>query len=155
LALDVTICPVVSRNQKMKRGEETGSARATSTRKLADRASIGSPEEVLAAAELAAPVFHIAKYYRAIRLMREKGYSWRGVAEWLKQFGIEISYVHLRRIYVAEDKRLARFSERQLREIGMPPDLIKDAMDRDAPVDDALAAPDPDDEGTVEEKDLP
>jgi len=66
------------------------------------------PAEVLAAAELAPRAFDMASYFPAIRVMREKGHSWRDLADWLRQFEIEISYVHLRRLYIQESARMAK-----------------------------------------------
>jgi hypothetical protein len=80
---------------------------------------VAPPAAVLAAAEAAPPAFEIAAYYQAIRLMREKGNSWRGLAEWLKEFNIEISYVHLRRLFRREQDRLTRTGEEQPASLGV------------------------------------
>jgi len=121
------------------------SAEIKSNSNKATRGAIASPEEVLAAAELAVPVFHIAKYYGSIRLLRKKGYSWRWISDWLKQFRIEVSYVHLRRLFVEEDKRLSLLEERQLLELGMHPENIKETLEKDDPAN-RLPSADPWDE---------
>lgn len=106
---------------------------------------IASPDVVTAAAEKAPRVFHIGAYFRPIFLMREKGHSWRFISDWLRQFNIEVSYVHLRRLYVQEDARLDEVTAAQKRKLGMPEEMIaKDAADFD-PVK-RLTAPDPDPE---------
>ena len=133
--------------KKKKIGTDSGRLDSTGTKTVEKKAiseTIGSPEDVLAAAEFAAPVFHIARYYRSVRLMREKGYSWREISNWLKQFRIEISYVHLRRLFVEENERLATLEEVQLRELGMHPDNIRETLEKSDPVD-RLPAPDPED----------
>jgi hypothetical protein len=71
------------------------------------KVKIASPESVLAAAEEAPAAFRIDPYYPAIARMREKGHSWRGIALWLREFNIQISYVHLRRLFGAEGQRRA------------------------------------------------
>ena len=81
---------------------------------------IADPETVLKAAEAAPRVFNIAVYFHPLSLMREKGHSWRFIADWLKGFNIEISHVHLHRLYTKEDARLDRLSANDLREMGMP-----------------------------------
>jgi hypothetical protein len=108
---------------------------------------VATPDAVLQAAEAAPRVFNIADYYQAVRLMREKGHSWRDLASWLKQFKINVSFAHLRRLYVQEDKRLSKLNERQLRELGMPEELIEEFVSRDEKID-RLAAADPEDEDT-------
>jgi hypothetical protein len=50
----------------------------------------------------------MASYFPAIRVMREKGHSWRDLAGWLRRFEIEISYVHLRRLYLQESARMEK-----------------------------------------------
>jgi hypothetical protein len=87
---------------------------------------IALPATVLEAAEKAPRVFHIAAYYRPIRVMRDKGYSWRELAEWLEQFNIQVSYVHLRRLFLHEDDRLSQLNEEEQRELGMPEDMIQE-----------------------------
>jgi hypothetical protein len=107
--------------------------------------AIESPAKVLAAAELAVPVFNMAIYYRSVRLMREKGYSWRELADWLKQFRIEVSYAHLRRLFIAENKRLSKLTFEQLRAMGMPSEMAKEIIEKEDPVN-RLPAADPGDE---------
>jgi hypothetical protein len=77
-----------------------------------------SPEAVLAAAERAPRAFDMAAYHPAIRIMREKGNSWRDLAIWLRRFEIEISYVHLRRLYIQENARIARLGTGPAQEQG-------------------------------------
>ena len=72
---------------------------------LAARTPIASPERVLAAAEAAPEAFRIDAYFPAILRLREKGHSWRQIALWLRKFNLEISYVHLRRLFGAESER--------------------------------------------------
>jgi hypothetical protein len=63
------------------------------------------PGVLLAAAEKAPRRFEIVAYLPALQVMRGKGYSWRQLGEWLRGFNIEISPVHLRRLYVGETNR--------------------------------------------------
>jgi len=65
-------------------------------------APIPSPDLVLAAAEEAPEAFRIEAYHSAILRLREKGHSWRRISDWLREFNIEVSYVHLRRLFGAE-----------------------------------------------------
>ena len=109
------------------------------------RKVIASPEAILTAAEKAPVVFNIAAYFQPIYIMREKGHSWRDLAVWLKQFIIEISHVHLRRLYVQEDIRLSKLTERELRELGISRERIAEYMEKKDPTK-RLPAPDPDDE---------
>ena len=111
---------------------------------------ISSPEDVQAAAEKAPRVFSIGAFYRPIWTMRNKGYSWRYLADWLKKFGIEISYVHLRRLFAHEDARLSKLNEKQLLELGMPPDQIKERLESIDPAE-RLPAADPGDDEPEEE----
>lgn len=67
-------------------------------RKMAD------PAALLLAAEAAPKLFDIGGYYQALHVMREKGYSWRHLGEWVRGFNIEISHVHLRRLYIQESE---------------------------------------------------
>jgi hypothetical protein len=76
--------------------------------KRSAREPIASPGEVLTAAEKAPEAFRIDAYYLSVSMMRDKGHSWRRIADWLAEFRIEISYVHLRRVFRAESERLAR-----------------------------------------------
>jgi hypothetical protein len=145
----VTVSHIMKQTQPKQRAGNADSAKADSK-----SSTIASPEEVLAAAELAVPVFHIAKYYRPIRIMREKGYSWRDTAEFLHQFRIDISYVHLRRLFVEETKRLSKVNEQQLRKLGMHPDDIRERLEDVDPVD-RLPAADPGDDDIDERDERP
>jgi hypothetical protein len=91
------------------------------------------PSAVMEAARKAPRVFHIAAYFQAIYVMREKGHSWRYLADWLAQFNIQISHVHLSRLYAQEDERLSQLTRKQLREIGMPPEMIEDILEKENP----------------------
>jgi hypothetical protein len=71
----------------------------------AAESKIAPPAVVIAAAEAELPAFRIEAYYPAVLRLREKGHSWRRIAEWLGEFNIEISYVHLRRLFAAESQR--------------------------------------------------
>ncbi len=66
---------------------------------------MADPGVLLAAAEEAPRRFDIVAYLPALQVMRGKGYSWRQLGEWLRGFNIEISPVHLRRLYVGETDR--------------------------------------------------
>jgi len=94
---------------------------------------IASPETVLAAAKRAPRVFSIGAYFRPIYEMRQKGYSWRYLAEWLQQFNISISFVQLSRLYAAEDERLSLLSRQELNELGMPEEMIQNFITKDDP----------------------
>lgn len=63
------------------------------------------PAALLQAAETAPRRFNITGYFPALRVMREKGYSWRQLDDWVRGFNIAISHVHLRRLYVQESAR--------------------------------------------------
>lgn len=80
------------------------------TRKKARRTrrKMADPGALLRAAESAPRRFDIGGYFQALHLMREKGYSWRHLGEWVRGFNIEISHVHLRRLYVLENERQRR-----------------------------------------------
>jgi len=116
-----------------------------------DRA-IDLPETVLKAAAKAPRVFNMESYFRSIYIMRDKGHSWRDLSEWLKQFNIEISHAHLRRLYIEEDERLTRLTEREWREMGMPDDMIMDYLEKKDPTK-RLTAPDLADRVEAEEVD--
>lgn len=77
--------------------------------------------------------------------MRKKGYSWRYLADWVKGFNIEVSHVHLHRLYTAEDARLDKLTRQELRELGMPREMIDERLAKDDPSK-RLVARDPDDE---------
>jgi hypothetical protein len=94
----------------------------------APRREIAPPETLLDEAKKAPRVFNIGAYFRPIYIMREKGHSWRDLVGWLKRFNIEISHEHLRRLFMQEDKRLSRLSREDLRELGMPQDIIEDTL---------------------------
>lgn len=89
---------------------------------------IASPKAVLKAAEKAPRVFSIGAYFRAIYVMREKGHSWRAIEEWLRQFNIEVSYVHLRRLFVQESERLSKLSRHEMEAEGLPDETIEDIL---------------------------
>jgi len=103
---------------------------ATGTTRIRDSQGgvIASPKAVLSAAEKAPRVFNIGAYFRALYLMRDKGHSWRYLTEWLRQFNIEISYVHLNRLYAQESERLSRLTRSELEAEGMPSDYIDGIM---------------------------
>lgn len=103
---------------------------------------IATPAEMLAAAEAAPAVFHISAYFRPIYVMRQKGHSWRDLVKWLQQFNVDVSHAHLRRLYMHEDRRLSRLTEKELRKMGMPEKMIKEVLGKDDPTD-RLPAPDP------------
>jgi hypothetical protein len=104
--------------------------------------SIPTPEELLRAAEQAPAAFNIAAYFRPIYIMREKGHSWRDLEQWLLRFNIEMSHVHLRRLYIQEDKRLSKLTEKELKKIGMPSKMITEILEKNDPIQ-RLPAPDP------------
>lgn len=106
---------------------------------------VADPETVLKAAEAAPSVFNIPSYFKALYLMRKKGHSWRSLADWLTQFNIRISHVHLHRLYTAEDARLDKLTRHELRELGMPREMIEERLAKDDP-NKRLVARDPDDE---------
>ena len=91
------------------------------------------PEVVMAAAEKAPRVFSIGAYFRPIYLMREKGHTWRYLADWLKKFNINVSHVHLHRLYLAEDERLDRLSREELETLGMPEQMIEERLRSSGP----------------------
>lgn len=74
------------------------------------RRKMADPGALLRAAESAPKRFDIGGYFQALRIMREKGYSWRHLGEWVRGFNIEISHVHLRRLYVLENERQGRMA---------------------------------------------
>lgn len=114
---------------------------------------MADPEVVLKAANSAPTVFSIGPYFLALYVMRKKGHSWRYLAdEWLKRFNIEISHVHLHRLYTKEDARLDKLTATELRELGMPEDMIKERLSKDDPTKRLIAA-DPDEEATEETED--
>lgn len=73
--------------------------------------------------------------------MRQKGYSWRYLSDWLAGFNIELSHVHLHRLYSAEDIRLSKLTEKELLRLGMPQDMIDERLAKDDPTN-RLVAPD-------------
>lgn len=116
-----------------------------SNRKKPERQQrISDPETMLAAAEKAPSVFNISSYFRALYVMRQKGYSWRDLESWAAKFGINISAVHLRRLYVQENARLAAKSAEELRAQGCPDEMIADILRKDDPTE-RLTAQDPED----------
>ena len=113
---------------------------------------MADPKTVLRAANAAPLVFNIAAYFLPLCKMRQKGYSWRFLADWLKKFNIEISHVHLHRLYIKEDARLNRLNVEQLRQLGFPADRIaKGEADLDPTK--RLVAADPEDEPDEGEED--
>jgi DNA-binding transcriptional MerR regulator len=117
-----------------------------------ERKAVASPEAVLKAAEKAPRIFNMEAYFRPIYIMREKGRSWRDLSEWLKQFNIEISHAHLRRLYIEEDERLGRLTEKELRDLGMPGEMIKEFLEKGDPTK-RLTAADLADREAAEEED--
>ncbi len=109
---------------------------------------IAAPAELLAAAETAPSIFNIAAYFTSIYLMREKGYSWRQLEAWLEKFGIEISAVHLRRLYVSEDARLTELSTAELSALGCPQHMIDHYLSKQDPAQ-RLTAADPEGGKTI------
>jgi hypothetical protein len=107
-----------------------------------NRNEIAAPDVLLAAAKAAPRVFSMGEYYHAIRIMREKGRSWRQLQAWLRQFNIRISHAHLRRLFVVEDERLSRLTAEEWSAAGMPPDMIRETLEKDDPTK-RLTAPDP------------
>ena len=101
---------------------------------------IADPETLLQAAKNAPALFHISAYYHAIRIMREKGYSWRELEKWIAQFNIRMSAVHLRRLYLQEDARLTRLSVEQMKAMGWDEDMIKEQLRKDDPTNRLIAA---------------
>jgi hypothetical protein len=108
--------------------------------------SIPSPDTLLEAANKAPQVFNVSAYFKPLYVMRKKGHPWRYLAGvWLKSFNIEISHVHLHRLYSKEDARLSRLSRKELLEMGMPRKMIDEREAKDDPTK-RLVAADPEDE---------
>lgn len=114
-------------------------------------APLASPNALLAAAKAAPHVFSISEYFHPLYVMRQKGYSWRYLADWLKGFNIEVSHVHLHRLYVKEDARLDRFNRKQLEQLGMPQEMIEEREAKHDPTK-RLVAVDPEDQPTDDEE---
>lgn len=112
---------------------------------------LAPPDVVLAAAQAAPHVFSISEYYPSLYLMREKGYSWRYISDWLKEFQIEISYVHLHRLYAKEHLRLTRLTRKELLALGMPPKMVAEHEEKKDPTK-RLTAADPEDEPADDEE---
>ena len=106
--------------------------------------TIADPATLLAAAEKAPNVFNIAAYFRAIYVMRQKGHSWRELEKWVGKFGIKISAVHLRRLYVHENARLDALTAEQLAAEGLPADFFDEQRRKEDPTE-RLTAADPED----------
>ena len=70
---------------------------------IAKRGAIASPTAVLRFAEKAPRKVNIREYDDAIRVLRQKGYSWRKIAGVLERFGVKVSHVHLQRLYGQEE----------------------------------------------------
>lgn len=113
--------------------------------------TLADPETVLKAANAAPVVFNIAAYFSPLYVMRKKGYSWRYLADWLTVFNIEMSHVHLHRLYAKEDARLNKLTRRELMNLGMPPDMIEEIEEKKDPTK-RLVAVDPEDERTPDEE---
>lgn len=105
---------------------------------------IADPAVLLAAAEEAPKVFDIASYFRAIYLMRQKGYSWRQLEKWVGEFGIKLSAVHLRRLFVQETTRLHELTAAQLAAEGLPEDFFDEQRRKEDPTE-RMTAADPED----------
>jgi len=110
-----------------------------------------SPAALLAAAKKAPAVFSITTYFRAIYVMRQKGYSWRQLEKWVRDFGIKISAVHLRRLFVSESARLAELSARELADQGWSQDEIRNMVKQSDPAE-SLTAPDPEDAALIAQR---
>jgi hypothetical protein len=111
--------------------------------------SSNSPEiadlaTVLAAAKAAPAVFNITTYFLPLCIMRQKGYSWRQLGDWVAKFNITISPVHLRRLYVQENDRLASLTRKELVEKGCDSDTIDEILQSKDPTR-KLTAIDPED----------
>ncbi|MFI5358290.1 MAG: hypothetical protein ACHQ4G_13235, partial [Opitutales bacterium] len=63
------------------------------------------PASLLVEAQRAPAAFDIAAYFPPLQIMRQKGYSWRALAQWLENYGLKVSAVHLRRLYVQQAGR--------------------------------------------------
>jgi hypothetical protein len=123
-------------------------------KKRRDRSKlIAAPGVLLKAAQDAPTVFSIGPYFPSLYVMRNKGHSWRFLAdEWLRKFNIYISHVHLHRLYTKEDARLDRLTATALRKLGMPEDMIAERNARDDPTK-RLVALDPEDEPDEDDED--
>lgn len=115
------------------------------------RKTVADPETILRAANAAPKVFNIATYFAPLYVMRDKGYSWRYLADWLKGFNIEVSHVHLHRLYTKEAIRLARLTRKELQDLGMPPEMIAEHEEKKDPTK-RLTAVDPEDEPTDDDE---
>ena len=76
------------------------------------------PEEVLRAAENEMPQRVLDDYTEAIHALRDKNFTFREIAEWLKKFGFEVDHNAVYRAYAktVSDERLeqeTRDEERQ------------------------------------------
>ncbi len=125
-------------------------AKSKSKKKPAAKAGIAPPEVVLKAAEEAPRVFSIGAYYQPIRTMRVKGRSWRETAGWLRQFNIRISHVHLRRLFVEENARLADLTKEELEGKGAPDEVIEEILEKGDPAR-RITARDPEEARVVRE----
>jgi hypothetical protein len=71
------------------------------------RGTVASPTAVLRFAEKAPRKINIREYDDAIRVLRQKNYSWRKIVGVLDRFGVKVSHVHLQRLYGQEEVSLS------------------------------------------------
>ena len=64
-----------------------------------------NPEEILADARAASPKVRIEDYRETVVTLREKGYSWREIADFLKERGVEIDHTRIYRMFGKTNKQ--------------------------------------------------
>ena len=48
------------------------------------------PQDLLSSAERMPEKVSLSRYWESVSALREKGYSWREIAEWLEKHGLKV-----------------------------------------------------------------
>lgn len=74
-----------------------------------------TPEELLSSAERAPLKFKLGPYWNTVETLRQKGYSWREIAQWFTSKGLKVHHSRLQRY----EERLAAMAEEGIDESDM------------------------------------
>ncbi len=55
------------------------------------------PQDLLSSAEKMPEKVSLGRYWESVSTLREKGYSWREVSEWLEKHGLKVHHSQLHR----------------------------------------------------------
>ena len=70
------------------------------------------PDQILAAAKAASPKVRLEEHRDAVEVLRDKGFTWRDIADFLNQQGVQTDHTRVYRTFGQSPKQRATESRR-------------------------------------------